>query len=67
MKNYLDDMKIRTFEVFESNGYTVEKWYFTGTNREMKEKLEGKRDFNGYISGVGGNKKYSIYAVELLY
>jgi hypothetical protein len=29
--------------------------------------LEGKRAFNGYISGVGGNKKYSIYAVELLY
>ena len=67
MRNYLDDTKVRTFEVTEYWKNRKEVWHFTGTNREMRDKAEGMRLFNGYIPGVGGDKNYRVVIVELTY
>lgn len=53
--------KETVFEVYENNDvYTM-----CMTGNEMSNYLKAKIEMNGYISGLGGDKKYSIYAIEL--
>lgn len=54
------------FRITEVNGYGgLENYIMAATVKELKTYLRSKRVDNGYIQGVGGNKRYEIFAVQI--
>lgn len=56
-------MKKHLFKVCEMWKSKKEEYSLVMTDEEMKSFLKVKRNANGYISGVGGDKNYVIFAV----
>lgn len=55
-------MKLNMFQVLEIGKAIRETYTVKMTDEEMSSYLSGKQDMNGYISGLGGDKNYSITA-----
>lgn len=56
------DKKQHLFNVVELRKNKKEEYALMMTDEEMTAYLKGKRDMNGYIPGLGGDKCYSIIA-----
>ena len=66
MRNYLDDTKLRLFEIREQRRNKVDIWHIKCTNREIHERAKAMREINGYVRGVGGDRNYSLVVTEVL-
>ena len=56
----------RLYEIHEiSNKKPDEVYTLMMTGEELKEYLKTKREMNGYIPGLGGDKSYDCWAVEV--
>lgn len=55
-----------TFEVHESSRKINEVYYMTMTGAEMSNWCKAKNENNGYVEGLGGDKSYTCWAVEIL-
>lgn len=50
------------FQVVEYRRNRTEKWTMVMTDEEMTSYLKASMEMNGYVSGLGGDKNYSIVA-----
>lgn len=55
-------MKQHIFQVVEQGKGIRETYTMMMTDEEMSKYLNGKREMNGYIPGLGGDKTYGIVA-----
>lgn len=55
----------RLYEIHEISNKNNEVYTMMMTGKELKDYLKSKREMNGYISGLGGDKSYDCWAVEV--
>lgn len=55
----------RLYEVHEISKKKNDVYNVMMTGKELKDYLQAKRDMYGYIPGLGGDKSYDCWAVEL--
>jgi hypothetical protein len=55
----------KLYEITEISKKGIEKYTLSMTISELRAYLKGKREMNGYIEGMGGDKSYECLAVLL--
>lgn len=60
---YLNEPRI--YEIHEISRKGQEIYTLMMTGKELKQYLQNKREAYGYIPGVGGDKSYDCWAVEV--
>lgn len=60
---YLNELRL--YEIHEISRKGEEVYVVQMTGRELKSWLQSKRDMYGYIPGVGGDRSYDCWAVEM--
>ena len=61
MKNWKTEKSLYTITEMSKNSYT--EYPMRGTGLEVMEWCKAKREANGYVPGVGGDKSYTCIAV----
>lgn len=56
----------RLYEIHETSKKTDEVYTMYGTGEEIRDYCKKKNESNGYIDGLGGDKNYSCWAMEIL-
>jgi hypothetical protein len=64
MKNWKE--REATFEVHEISKKSHEVYLMTRTGAEISSWCKAKNELYGYMEGLGGDKSYGCWAVELL-
>jgi len=60
---YLNEPRLYEIHEISRKGDTVYTLMLTG--KELKDYLKSKREMYGYIPGLGGDKSYDCWAVEV--
>lgn len=55
----------RLYEVHEVFKKKEEVYPVMMTGKELKDFMQSKREMNGYVEGLGGDKSYACWAVEM--
>ena len=58
-------MEQHLYKVYEGNKKRREEYPILATGEEMARFLKGHNEMNGYVDGVGGDKSYYCYAVQM--
>lgn len=56
----------RLYEIHEISKKGQDVYTLMMTGKELKDYLQNKREMNGYIQGLGGDKSYDCWAVEVI-
>ena len=56
---------MKSFKITEISNHKIESYYVRMTTDEVKIFLKNKRNAYGYIPGVGGDRSYDCYAIEV--
>ena len=56
----------RLYEIHEISRKGQEIYDLMMTGKDLKDYLKNKREMNGYIPGLGGDKSYDCWAVEVV-
>ena len=54
------------YEVHEINKKNHEVYFLTMKGKEINDWCKSKNEFHGYVEGLGGDKNYACWAVEVL-
>ena len=65
MKNWRTEKAL--YEVHEVSNKKIEVYPMIATGEEISKWCNTKEEVHGYIKGVGGDKSYSCWAVQLDY
>lgn len=64
MKNWKE--RTATYEVHEISKKNHEVYIMTMTGNEISNWCKAKNENYGYVEGLGGDKSYSCWAVEIM-
>ena len=56
----------RLYEIHETNKKNDEIYTMYATGSEIRDYCKKKNELNAYVDGLGGDKGYSCWAVEIL-
>ena len=62
---YLNESRLYEIHEISRKGQEIYRLLMTG--KELNEYLKAKREMYGYIPGLGGDKSYDCWAVEVPY
>lgn len=54
------------YEIHEFTKKGHEVWGIYATGAEISKILKAKNEMNGYVEGLGGDKNYACWAVEVV-
>lgn len=60
---YLNESRL--YEIHEISRKGEEVYILKMTGKELKQYVKTKREMYGYVSGLGGDKSYDCWAVEV--